>query len=467
MEAMMARILVVDDERSMREFLEILLSKKGHDVETASDGNAARTLVGQTEYDLVVTDLKMPGPSGMDVLAAVKQTWPETEVIVMTAYSTTETAVEAMRRGAYHYVCKPFEVNEVSVIIEKAMEKRDLVLSNRRLKDEVGSRSFESLVGGSAKMGDLFRTIRRIADTKSSVLVTGESGTGKELVARAIHFNSSRRDKPLTVINCGAIPDALMESELFGHVKGSFTGAVADKKGLFEVANGGTIFLDEIGELTPHLQVKLLRAIQERKVKPVGGVREVDIDVRLVAATNKDLEAEVKAGRFRDDLYFRINVIQLQIPPLRERREDIPVLAHHFLERHGHELPRTIRGFTREAMRLLSGYDFPGNVRELENIVERALAFEHGEWISPESLPSRLTGVTAAQPDPDVRPGPESFNLDQYVEDIERKWVLEAMQACMGSVTESARKLGISFRSMRYKLAKYGIRKEDFSGQTQ
>ena len=460
----MAQILVVDDERSMREFLEIFLAKKGHSVHTAENGSDALERISELEYDLVVTDLKMPGISGLEVLEETKKQWPDTQVIVMTAFSTTETAIEAMKKGAYDYVTKPFEINEAGVIIDKALNVRALVLDNQRLRREVRRQfSFESIVGNSQSMKEVYGTIRQIADTKTNILICGESGTGKELVAKALHYNSGRANKPLVVINCGAIPDQLMESELFGHVKGSFTGAISDKKGLFEAADGGTVFLDEIGELSLHLQVKLLRTLQERKIKRVGGIKETDIDTRLVAATNKDLEKEVRDGRFRDDLYFRINVIQVTLPPLRDRRDDVPLLAHFFLDRYNEELGKSIQGFTRGALDAMIGYDYPGNVRELENIVERAVAFEQTEWIGLKSLPARLFGASETSPGVIVSGDVgEGMGLDTYLEQVERKLVLQAMAAKGGSVTEAARQLGISFRSMRYKLSKYGIRKESF-----
>lgn len=460
----MALILVVDDERSMREFLEILLAKKGHKVHVAEDGKEGLERLAETEYDLVITDLKMPEVGGLDVLARAKERWPQTEVIMMTAYSTTETAVEAMKAGAYDYIAKPFKINEAGIIIDKALEKRELVLANHRLRKEVRRHfSFDNIIGNSRRMNEVFSTIKQIADTRSNILVSGESGTGKELVARAVHYNSSRADKPLVVINCGAIPDQLMESELFGHVKGSFTGAIADKKGLFEVASGGSVFLDEIGELSLHLQVKLLRAIQERKVKRVGGLREIDVDTRLIAATNKELEVEVANGRFREDLYFRINVIQIGLPALRERMDDVPLLAHHFLEKYNDELGKVIQGFAAETMAHMEQYGYPGNVRELENIVERAVAFELSEWVTPGSLPARLLGEPDTLTVELTMPDGVDFSLDRYTEQIERKFIVDAMTACGGSVTDAASRLGLSFRSMRYKMSKYGIRKESFS----
>jgi two-component system, NtrC family, response regulator PilR len=463
----MAKILIVDDERSMREFLEIFLLKKGHEITLAENGKLAIEILEGSEFDLVITDLRMPEADGMTVLQETKRNWPDTQVIVVTAFSTTETAVEAMKAGAYDYIAKPFKINEAGVVIDKALEKRDLVLDNQRLKREVARHfSVENIIGRSERMQKVYRTIRQIADTRTNVILYGESGTGKELVARALHYNSSRADHPFVVINCGAIPDNLMESELFGHVRGSFTGAIADKKGLFEMANKGSLFLDEIGELSSHLQVKLLRALQERKIKPVGGLRENDIDVRLIAATNKDLEEEVRLGNFRDDLYFRINVIQINLPPLRDRLSDIPLLAHHFLTRYIEELGKPILGFSKQALALMKQYDYPGNVRELENVVQRAVAFEQTEWITAESLPSRLRGLRNERTDPGLVSLPEAlegnFSLDTFIEQVEQKLITQTMLSANGSVTEAGKKLGISFRAMRYKLSKYGIRKEDF-----
>jgi two-component system response regulator PilR (NtrC family) len=460
----MAHVLIVDDERSMREFLEIFMTKKGHEVTVAENGKVAIETLKEEEFDLIFTDLRMPEVDGITVLKEAKTLWPDTQVIVLTAYSSTETAIEAMKLGAYDYISKPFKVGEAGVVVDKALEKRELVLDNRRLKRQVaGKFSFENLVGKSERMNEVYQTIRQIADTRTNVLVCGESGTGKELVARALHYNSVRADKPFVVINCGAIPDNLMESELFGHVKGAFTGAVVDKKGLFESASGGSLFLDEIGELSLHLQVKLLRALQERKVKRVGGIGELDVDVRLIAATNKNLEEEIRLGRFRDDLYFRINVIQINLPSLKERLVDIPLLAHHFLVRYNEELGKRIEGFDREAMALMKAYDYPGNVRELENVVQRAVAFEQTEWITASSLPSRLRGPRTERTDPGVVPEPgENFSMDGFVEQVEQKLLSQALFQTGGNVTEAAKRLGISFRAMRYKLSKYGIRKEDF-----
>ena len=465
----MARILIVDDEQSLREFLEILLRKAGHDVTTASSGEAAVALWEDEpppEIDLVITDLKMNRVTGIDVLRKVKEVAPETEVIVMTAYQTTETAIEAMKLGAYDYTTKPFKVDEIKVLIGKALEKRELALENRRLRSQVRERvNFENFVGRSRAIRDVFDIVERVSTTRASVLIVGETGTGKELVAKAIHFNSPRRERPFLVINCGAIPDQLMESELFGHMKGSFTGAYADKKGLFEEASGGTLFLDEIGELTLPLQVKLLRALQERKIKRVGAAREVDIDVRIVAATNRDLEEEVKRERFRSDLYYRLNVVQIRVPALRERKEDVPLLAQHFLRRLGDDLGRVVRAIHPRAMEALCAYHFPGNVRELENIVERALTFEMSDVLMPDSLPSHLIAPPGL---PDLATASTALELPQngvdlerILADLEKVYLAKALDRTRGNRTEAAKVLGISFRSIRYKLAKYGMGDED------
>ena len=461
----MSRILVVDDEKSMRDFFDILLRREEHDVETAASGEDALELISRQTYDLVITDLKMPRITGLDVLGGVKKAHPDTEVIVITAYSAVETAIQAMRLGAFNYLSKPFNNEEIKIVIEKALEKRALVVENQRLQEAmVQGEPFQRIIGRSGPIREIFRQVRQIAPTRSTVLITGESGTGKEMVARAVHHASSRTGESFAVVNCGAIPHDLMESEIFGHVKGSFTGAVSDKKGMAEVAHGGTLFLDEIGELPALMQVKLLRLLQEKCFKPVGGTREVEVDLRIIAATNRNLEEEVVAGRFREDLYFRLNVIHLHVPPLRERRDDIPLLAQHFLRTYASELGREIRGLSAEALHVVMTYGFPGNVRELENLVERSVAFETGEWISVESLPPKILRTynegeaSLVQGDQPEGLGPD-FSLDHYLERIERHHVAEALRATGGSVTKAAERLGLSFRSMRYKMAKYGVKK--------
>jgi len=434
-------------------------------VETAASGDEALELIARKAYDLVVTDLKMPRITGLDVLSGVKRASPDTEVIVITAYSAVETAIEAMRLGAFNYLSKPFNNEEIKIVIEKALEKRRLVVENQRLQEAVQQgEPFQRIIGRSEPIREIFRQVRQIAPTRSTVLLTGESGTGKEMVARAVHHASPRTGQSFAVMNCGAIPQDLMESEVFGHVKGSFTGAVSDKSGMAEVAHGGTLFLDEIGELPPLMQVKLLRLLQEKRFKPVGGTREVEVDLRIIAATNRDLEEEVNAGRFREDLYFRLNVIHLHVPPLRDRRDDIPLLAQHFLRKYASELGREIRGFSQEALHVVMTYAFPGNVRELENLVERSVAFEVGEWVSVDALPPRILRTYNEGEASLIRSeqrdglGPD-FSLDRYLERIERHHVAEALRATSGSVTKAAERLGLSFRSMRYKMAKYGVKK--------
>jgi two-component system, NtrC family, response regulator PilR len=461
----MSLILVVDDEKSMRTLFEILLKREGHEVETAKSGEDALAMVAEKTYDLVITDLKMPRVTGLDVIKGVKKISPDTEVIVVTAYSTVETAISAMKLGAFNYLSKPFNNEEIKVVIEKALERRALAAENLRLQEALSEgQSFQRIVGNSESIRRVFQQVRQIAGTRITVLITGESGTGKELVARAIHFSSPRARKPFKVVSCGAIPENLMESELFGHVKGAFTGAVSDKKGIVEAASGGTLFLDEIGELSLLLQVKLLRVLQERNIKPVGALNDIDVDLRVVAATNRNLEEEVKAGRFREDLFFRLNVINLEVPPLRDRREDIPLLARYFLDKVSEELDRSIKGFSKEALHLMMEYRFPGNVRELENLVERALAFETGDWVSPESLPPRVLkalkeGGDAVVRDVESLDFTDDFSLEDYLERVERHHIKSSIRATDGSVTKAAKRLGLSFRSFRYKMSKYGIKR--------
>ncbi|MFU8856870.1 MAG: sigma-54-dependent transcriptional regulator [Deferrisomatales bacterium] len=459
----MARILVVDDEQSMREFLEILLRKQGHRVETCADAPAARAALGAAEYDLVLTDLKIPGGSGIDVLAACKERRPDTEVVVLTAFGTAETAVEAMKQGAYDYLTKPFKVEEIKITVRKALEKAALAQENRELRRKLEAAEAAGaegeILGRSPAMREVFRVADRVAPTGVTVLVHGESGTGKELVARRLHALSGRAG-PFVAVNCSAIPEGLIESELFGHVKGSFTGAVADKPGLFEEAAGGTLFLDEVGELPLPLQPKLLRALQEGRVKRVGGNREISLDVRIVSATNKDLRREVEVGRFREDLYYRLNVVAVEIPPLRERREDVPPLAHHFLKKYARAFGRSVKGFTREVLELCEAYDFPGNVRELENLVERAVALETGEYLTRASLPPHLGNPNgpACAPHPTL---PETgTDLEAVLAALERAYLAEALRRTGGNKTEAAKLLGITFRSFRYRLERLGMEGE-------
>lgn len=452
-----ARILVVDDEPSMREFLTICLRRAGHDAEAAEDGAQALARLDAAPFDLVITDLTMPGLDGMELLRRVAARADPPLVIMITAFATTDTAVEAMKLGAYDYLTKPFKVDEIQVVVQRALERVDLSAENQRLRDELRSvQRLDGMVGRSAAMQKVFELVRRVAPTRTNVLIRGESGTGKELVAKALHNLSDRARGPFVAVNCGAIPENLMESELFGHVKGAFTGAAGARDGVFVAATGGTLFLDEIGDLSLPMQVKLLRALQERSIRPVGGDRELPVDCRVVAATNRDLEAAIEAGEFRRDLYFRLDVVQVVLPPLRHRPEDITPLVERFFERLTRELHRELAGIEPEAMEWFLRYHYPGNVRELENLVERAVALESGPTLSAANLPRRRPS-----PEPGIpsRPelGEDGIDLDQAVADLERHLITAALQRTQGVRKEAAKLLGISFRSLRYRLEKLGI----------
>jgi len=460
----MATVLVVDDERSMREFLAICLRREGYQVSVAESGGRALDWLAEHEVDVVVTDLRMPGPvDGLGLLRGIRERGLDSEVIVVTAFATPETAIAAMKQGAYDYLTKPFKVDEIHAVIGRALEKRALVEANLALREKVSGRyRLASLLGRSPQMQRVFELIGKIHSTRTSVLITGESGTGKELVARALHSEGSRSQKPFVAVNCGAIPADLMESELFGHKRGAFTGAVADKPGLFQQADGGILFLDEIGELTLSLQVKLLRALQERKVKAVGDAGEVEVDVRIIAATNRELEEEVARGAFRSDLYYRLNVIEVRLPALRQRREDLPLLIEHFVRRYAAEQDKRIAGLAPEVARALAAYDYPGNVRELENIIEHALTMASGSRIEVGDLPRlRQQALSGTADGAGVEIPDEGFDLDRAIADYERVIVQRAM-AQAGSVRKrAARLLGISFRSLRYRLAKLGMEEQE------
>ncbi|MBW2736402.1 MAG: sigma-54-dependent Fis family transcriptional regulator [Deltaproteobacteria bacterium] len=450
------RILVADDEASMREFLEILLKREGCEATLAPDGTAALALLESDTFDLVLTDLRMPKVSGLKVLEKAKEKDADLEVVMMTAFASAETAIKAMKQGAYDYVTKPFKVDELLSTLERALEKRQLVRHNAVLRRQLSDTFvLDDIIGRSGPMQQVFDIVRRVADTPTSVLISGESGTGKELVARAIHTTGGRAHMPFIPLNCGAIPDALMESELFGHVRGAFTGAVADKLGLFRAADGGTLFLDELAELGLPLQVKLLRALQERKILPVGGEREISIDVRVVAATNRDLDAEVKNGSFRQDLFYRLNVIPLAVPPLRERREDVPLLATHFVARYAAQTGRPVTGFDPDTLARLCNYHFPGNVRELENMIERAVTLSQGTIIDSEMLPELQERPFTGDASPEL---PEAgLDLDRHVVEMETRLVRLALERSGGNRIKAARLLGLSQRSLRYRMAKYGV----------
>jgi len=457
------RILVVDDERSMREFLEIFFRREGYEVSTAPDVRTAVACLENDDVDVVITDMQMPEGSGLDVLHAARESAPDAVVIVITAFASTDSAIAAMKEGAYDYITKPFKVDEIRLVVEKALEKKLLARENRQLRTELRSKAkHRNIIGTSESMQRTFDLIAQVAGTKTNVLIAGESGTGKELVARAIHDQSDRCEQPFVALNCGAIPENLLESELFGHMKGSFTGAFQNKEGLFETADRGTLFLDEVGELPLSLQVKLLRVIQEKTIRRVGGNSDRTVDVRLVSATNRRLEDEVAAGRFREDLYYRLNVIQIALPALRERVDDIPLLVRHFIEKFSSELGKPIDGMEDEALEALAGYAFPGNVRELENIVERAVALARGRSIDFDALPPTVTDARARGDVPRIPP--EGVKLESLVDEYERKLLGEALRESGGVKKRAARLLGISFRSFRYRLEKLGLEEPDDSG---
>ncbi len=457
-----SRILVVDDERSMREMLGILLRRDGHDLTIAESGTEAIELLRRQSFDLVVSDVKMPDVSGVEVIRAAREVNPGIIAILITAFGSRELIAEVGELGVDDYVEKPFNVEVLKFRIRKELERRRLrqenVLLKRTLQD---SHQFSNIIGSSNPMLAVFRLIEMIAPTSSTVLISGESGTGKELVARAIHFNSPRRDRPFVALNCGALPETLLDSELFGHMRGAFTGADTNKKGLIEVAGKGTIFLDEIGEMTPLVQVKVLRVLQERRFRRLGGTDEIEADIRILAATNCDLEKMVAEGRFREDLYYRINVIPLRLPPLRDRREDIPQLASHFVTKFTAQMGKDITGISGAAMALLRGYAWPGNIRELENAMERAVALERTPTVLPDSLPDSLRtaepAVAAGAIVPEAFPA-EGFDLESHVQHIEREYIAEALRHSGGVKVKAAELLGMSFRSFRYYTKKYNLK---------
>jgi two-component system, NtrC family, response regulator PilR len=455
------RILVVDDERSMRELLAIVLRREGYDVLLAENGRSAVSLLEREPVDLLISDIKMPDLSGVDVLRAAKKIDQDILGIMITAFASTETAVEAMRLGACDYLSKPFDIDLLKMKVREKIENRQLRQENVLLKKTLGlAHQFANIIGGSPAMLDVFKMVETVSRTNSTILLTGESGTGKGLVAQAIHFNSLRREKPMVSLNCGAMPEALLESELFGHMRGAFTGADANKKGLLEVAERGTIFLDEIGEMSAVMQVKLLRVLQERRFRRVGGLEELQADIRVIAATNQDLTKLVGEGRFREDLYYRINVIPIVLPPLRDRREDIPLLAEHFLAKYSEQMGKQITGISHEALEHLVRHDWPGNIRELENVIERAVALEATPTILPESLPPAIRGYASPRSvGAPIEALPASgFDLEAHVKEIERGYIAEALKRAGGVQVKAAELLGMSFRSFRYYVKKYNLR---------
>jgi len=454
------RILVVDDERSMREMLQIVLRREGYEVLLAENGRAAIDLLEREPVDILISDIKMPDLSGVDVLRAAKRIDADILGIMITAFASTETAVEAMRLGACDYLSKPFDIDLLKMKVREKIENRQLRQENVLLKRTLGlTHQFSNIIGRSEAMLAVFKMIETVARTNSTILLTGESGTGKGLVAQAVHFHSLRRDKPMVSLNCGAMPENLLESELFGHMRGAFTGADSNKKGLLEVAERGSVFLDEIGEMSPVMQVKLLRVLQERRFRRVGGLEEMQADIRIIAATNQDLGRLIAEGRFREDLFYRINVIPISLPPLRERREDIPLIAEHFLAKYTEQMGKEIVGISHQAMELLLKHEWPGNIRELENAMERAVALEPTPSILPDSLPPNIRGdaVRAAVASPDGLPD-AGFDLEAHVKEIERSYIAEALKKAGGVQVKAAELLGMSFRSFRYYVKKYNLR---------
>ncbi len=448
-------ILIVDDDRSLREFLEIFFAKEGFRVFTAGDGEEALKLLEKTSVDLVLADIRMPKVDGLKFLKLLRRKGLKLPIIMITAYASLDSAVEAKKEGAFDYVSKPFKLDELRALVNKALQRKEKTSFPKNYE-------FMGLIGRSPAMQRIFEMLPRVAAVPSNVLITGESGTGKELVARAIHKLSARKDKPFIVVNCGGIPPNLLESELFGYKTGAFTGATKEKPGLFALAHKGTIFLDEVGELPPELQVKLLRVVQEKSFLPLGATSEVKTDVRIISATNRDLEKEVLEGRFREDLFYRLNVISINLPPLRERREDIPLLVEHFLHKYAQKLGKNIEGISDFALKALMEYDFPGNVRELENIIERSVALESGPLILPESLTlshlkSRQSKASKGKPLPEISLPEEGIDLEALLNEIEVSLLKQALERTNGNKTEAARLLGLNFRSFRYRLAKYRL----------
>ncbi|MEA2031603.1 MAG: sigma-54 dependent transcriptional regulator [candidate division Zixibacteria bacterium] len=453
---MPARILVIDDEDSMCNFMDIMLSKVGYQVDIATSGQDGISLFKENNYDLVIADLSMPKMSGIDVLREVKQLNVNQDLIVMTAYASVDTAIEAMKQGAIDYITKPFKVDEIKLVIEKSISHGTLVKENTNLKKQLqGDSSFDNFIGTSKEIVSLKKLARRVASSDATVLIRGESGTGKDLIARAIHNHSPRSNGPFITINCAALPENLLESELFGHKKGSFTGAIKDKDGLFKVADGGTFFLDEVGNTSPAIQMKLLRVLEDKKITPVGETKPISVDVRLIAATNADLEEKVKAEGFRADLFYRLNVIPIQIPPLRERHDDISLLVNHFITKYCRKLDFPTKSINDEAMELLRNYRWQGNVRELENTIERAVLLSKGDYLGISDFPDRLRLTQTAELVSEAEPA------NPTLESIEKAYIHYVMSQTDGKKSEAAKILGIDTSTLYRKIDRYDFK--DFS----
>jgi len=449
-------ILIVDDEKNYLVVLEALLSAEGYETMTAQNANEALRLIDESDLDLILTDMKMPGLSGMDLLVEVKKRKPEVPVIMMTAYGTIEMAVEAMKKHAYDYVTKPFQNEELKLSVRKALENYRLVKENRRLSEALSERHrYRNIIGKSRVMARIYDLIDKVAQSKASVLITGPSGTGKELIAKAIHYEGPRKERPFISVNCGALTETLLESELFGHEKGAFTGAVALRKGRFELADGGTLFLDEVGEMSPPLQVKLLRVLQEMEFERVGGTKTIKVDVRVLSASNRNLKADVASGLFREDLYYRLNVMQIEVPPLRERMEDLRLLVDHFIKKYCEDAGKHGIRLSQEAWKALYSFDWPGNIRELENVIERAVVLNSGGIIELDDLPP---AVSAKKEELDVgKFVPHNARLQETLDHIEEKMIRRALEYSGKVQAQAADMLGISRHLMHYKMKKYGI----------
>jgi len=454
----MANLIIVDDEQSMRQLLTLVFGREGHKVRAAENGRRAMELLRAEPAELIVSDVKMPDMGGIELLRAARELLPDVALVLMTAFATVETAREAFKLGADDFIQKPFDIDELKLIVVKALEKQTLVKENQAFKRAQHDRGkLGNIIGRSERMQAVYQMIETVSEVSSTVLVTGESGTGKELAARAIHDLSPRREKPFVSINCGAFTETLLESELFGYVKGAFTGATANRKGLFEASHKGTIFLDEIGEMSPAMQVKLLRVLQERKVRPVGAHEELDVDTRVIAATNRDLPSMIKDNSFREDLYYRVSVIPIELPPLRERSEDIAELADHFTKKFCAQQGRNVT-LNEQALRLLEAYSWPGNVRELEHTIERAVALERTSEIQPDRLPAQITHYNPARVATDSALPEEGIDIVAHIDQLEKTYVLEALRRTGGNQTRAAELLHLSVRSLRHLLDKHGIR---------
>jgi DNA-binding NtrC family response regulator len=459
-----ARILVVDDEEIVLKSCRKILEGGGHQVFTALSGEAAFDLLEKELFDIVITDIKMPGIDGIQVLERIKEKYPDVAVIMITGYSTVQSAVQAMKLGAFDYIPKPFTPDEVLIVVEKALEKKSLIHENIYLRKELEAKyGFDNIIGSSPKMQEVYKLIRKVAPTDSTVLIRGESGTGKELIARAIHFNSARKQQPFVPVDCGVLARELLESELFGHVKGSFTGAIVTKPGLFEIADGGSIFLDEIGDTSSNFQSKLLRVIQEREFTPVGAVKPRSVDLRFIVATNKELEQLVQEEKFREDLFYRLNVVSVTVPALREKKDDIPLLAYHFLKKYAREMKKNIKSISVDAMNMLIDYSWPGNVRQLENVIERAIVMAEGDTVTTEQLPF-VVGAEVAHPNTPIPKTSDELKeakkklRESAVESVEKSFILDALARNDWNVTRSAEDVGMQRPNFQALMRKYNIK---------